>query len=151
MKIKVYFFGKQKEITDWEKEYIRRINFRCDFELIALNQSGLKESLVAKQKEGDLFLSKISDQDFVVALDEKGSEKDSTLFSRWIKKRLENYGTVHFVIGGAHGLDPRVLNRVNEKVCFGRMVWTRNLVRLMACEQIYRALEIDGGGNFHKA
>ena len=150
MKIKIYFFGKSREITDWENEYIRRINFRCKFELIPLNQAGIKDSKIAKEKEGDLFLNKISDQSFVVAFDERGEEFDSTVFSKWTKMKLETFGEIIFVIGGAHGLSQKVLERANAKICFGTMVWTRNLVRLMACEQIYRAMEIDGGSNFHK-
>jgi len=150
MHIKLYFFGKKNEVSDWEQEYLRRINFRCKCEIIAFNQAGIKEPKKAKEIEGDLFLSKISDQDFVVALDEHGKSFDSVEFSKWTKKQLETFGTIHLVIGGAHGLSLKVLERVNAKIRFGKMVWTRNLVRLMALEQIYRALEIDGGGNFHK-
>jgi len=54
-------------------------------------------------------------------------------------------------MGGAHGLHEDVLSRANVKLRFGKMIWTRNLFRNMALEQLYRALEIDGGGNFHKA
>ncbi len=150
MKIKIYFFGKKQEITSWEQEYLRRINFRCKCELIPLNQAGIKESKIAKEKEGELFLNKISIQSFVVALDENGKTLDSIKFSQWTKKQLETFGEIIFVIGGAHGLSQKVLDRANAKISFGSMVWTRNLVRLMACEQIYRALDIDGGGNFHK-
>lgn len=150
MKIKLYFFGKKNEVEALEQEYVRRLNFRCDMELIPLDQAGVKEAKVAKQKEANTLLSKISDQEFLVAFDEKGKEYDSVQFSTWLKKQLETFTTVSFVIGGAHGLDQTVLDRANAKVCFGRMVWTRNLVRLMACEQLYRAMEIDGGSNFHK-
>lgn len=150
MHIKLYFFGKKNEVTDWELEYLRRINFRCKCEVVAMNQAGIKEVKKAKEIEGDLFMNKISDQDFIIALDENGKSFDSMAFSKWTKKQLETFGTIHIVIGGAHGLDHQVLSRANAKICFGAMVWTRNLVRLMALEQIYRALEIDGGGNFHK-
>ncbi len=150
MRIKIYFFGKKNEITEWEQEYLRRINFRCKCELLPLNQAGIKDDKVAKEKEAELFLNKISDQSFVIAFDEKGKERNSIQFSEWTKKQLETFGEIIFVIGGAHGLHQKVLDRANAKVCFGTMVWTRNLVRLMALEQIYRALEIDGGSNFHK-
>lgn len=152
MKIKIYFFGKKNEITDWESDYLRRMNFRCKCELIAIDQAGIKENKVAKEKEGDAFLGKLKGSNaFVVALDENGQEKDSLKFSQWTKKQLETFGEIVFVIGGAHGLHYKVLERANAKICFGRMVWTRNLVRLMAVEQIYRAMEIDGGSNFHKS
>jgi len=151
MKIKLWFFGKKNEITDFEREMSRRIGFRADFEMIPLPQAGIVDANVAKRAESEKFLSKISDQDFVVAFDEHGSRMDSVKFATQLKNWLVDCGTVHFVIGGAHGLDEKMWERADEKVSFGKMVWTRNLVRSMACEQLYRAMEIDGGSHFHKS
>jgi len=150
MKIKIYFFGKENEITSREKELIKRIGFRAKIEIIAFPQAGIKEALKAKKQESEKVLNKISDQDFVVAFDERGQEKNSPDFSVWLKNNLVDRGEVIFVIGGAHGLHEDILSRANIKLRFGTMIWTRNLFRNMALEQIYRALEIDGGGNFHK-
>jgi len=151
MKIRLFFFGKENEITAREKELIKRIGFRAKLKLIALSQAGIKDDLKAKKEESDKFMNKISDQDFVIAFDERGSEKDSLEFSAWLKEKLVDQGEVVFVMGGAHGLHEDVLSRANVKLRFGKMIWTRNLFRNMALEQLYRALEIDGGGNFHKA
>ncbi|PID70577.1 23S rRNA (pseudouridine(1915)-N(3))-methyltransferase RlmH [bacterium DOLZORAL124_38_8] len=150
MKVKLYFFGKTGEISAEEKELIKRINFRTNFELVALPQAGLSDVAKTKEKEADLFLSKISEKSFVVAFDERGKDLDSVEFSVWVKKQQETFGDLVFVLGGAHGLHPKVLNRANAKLRFGKMVWTRNLVRHMACEQLYRAFEIQAGSNFHK-
>lgn len=150
MKIKLWFFGKKNEITDFEQEMAKRIGFRCDFEMIPLAQAGINDASVAKKMEADLFLNKISDQDFVVLFDERGLELNSLEFSKKLKSWFIARGTVHFVIGGAHGHDEKVRKRADILLCFGKMVWTRNLFRKMACEQIYRAMEIDAGSNFHK-
>jgi len=77
-------------------------------------------------------------------------KKNSVEFAHQFKKWIVDRGEVHFVIGGAYGLDQKIISRANYLLSFGRMVWTRNLFRKMACEQIYRALEIEGGSNFHK-
>ena len=150
MKLKLYFFGKKNEIMDREQEFLRRIGFRAKIEIIPLSQAGITDSNKAKEKEAISFLNKISDQDFIIAFDEHGQEFDSPDFSKWLKSKLVDFGEVIFVIGGAYGLHEKVLSRANAKIRFGKMVWTRNLFRLMALEQIYRALEIDGGSNFHK-
>ncbi len=150
MKIKLYFFGKNNEITDWEKIYLKRLNFYAETTLIPLNQAGIKDAQQAKAKESKILLSRFSKTDFVVIFDEKGKIFNSLSFSRWTKQQLETFNTIHFVIGGAHGLDQTVKDRANAKIAFGTMVWTRNLVRLMVLEQLYRALDIDNGGNFHK-
>ena len=150
MKIKLWFFGKKKEITDFEKKMVKRIGFRCDFEMISLDQAGINEAFVAKKQEAEKLLNKINDQDFLVIFDERGMELDSVEFSKKLKSWIVARGTVHFVIGGAYGHDKKVRQRADILLCFGKMVWTRNLFRRMACEQIYRAMEIDAGSNFHK-
>lgn len=151
MKLKVYFFGKANEVTDWEQKYVKRIGFRSDVELVALPQAGLRDEAKNKAKEADAFLKKIENRDFVVVLDEHGKNLDSVQFSAQLKSALVEHSTVIFVVGGAYGLDNRILERANLKLSFGKAVWTRNLVRLMLLEQLYRALEIDGGSHFHKA
>ena len=150
MKIKLYFFGKSREITEREKELAKRIGFRAKMEIIDISQAGITDVSKAKKEESAKFLKKIDNKSFVIAFDEHGKHFDSVEFSRDLQKNLENHGEVIFVIGGAHGLGSEILVRANQKISFGKMVWTRNLVRHMALEQIYRALEIAGGSNFHK-
>ncbi len=151
MKIKLYFFGKQNDVSEREKELIRRINFRKTFDIIPLNPAGIKDAAKAKTKESDLFLSKVDDQDYVIAFDEKGTEMTSPEFSQWLEETWVNEKSVQFVIGGAHGLDPKILKRANYILGLGKMTWTKDLCRHMALEQIYRALEIRHGSSFHKA
>lgn len=151
MKLKLYYFGKPREIKPAEQELIRRIGFRAEIELISLSQAGIKTSPEKiKQLEAEKLLAKITDTEFLIALDERGKQYDSPTFANWLKKQFVTHGTISLVIGGAYGLDRLVLERANSKLSFGSMVWTRNLVRHMTLEQLYRALEIDGGGNFHK-
>lgn len=150
MRIKLYFFGKKNEINDFEKEMIRRIGFRCKIEIIPITQAGVSGSDNAKKMEAEKLLNKINDQEFIIAFDEHGKTMDSPTFSKKLKQWFIDHGDVTFVIGGAHGLDQKILSRANLLFSFSSMVWTRNLFRSMALEQIYRALEIDGGGHFHK-
>lgn len=151
MKIKIYFFGKPNEITAWEETYVKRIGHRASLELVALPQAGLKDPVKTKIKEAENLLKKINPTDFLMVLDERGQGLDSVKFSEALKTNLVQHGTVVLAVGGAHGFDQAVLDRANLKIAFGAMVWTRNLVRLMLLEQVYRALDIDAGGHFHKA
>lgn len=152
MKISIYFFGKKGEVTDIEEILLKRINFRQKCELVSIAQSGIRDGKIAKEEEGKKFLEKIEKKSgiFLIAMDEHGVEQDSRKFSGFLEKKMENFSEIVFVIGGAHGLGQNVLARADMKLCFGRMVWTRNLFRVMLLEQVYRALEISGGSNFHK-
>jgi 23S rRNA (pseudouridine1915-N3)-methyltransferase len=150
MAFKLYFFGKKGEINTREKELLRRINFRTHLELIPLSQAGIKDEERAKAKEAEKFLAKIRPTDFLIAFHETGQDFNSLQFANWLNKKQQIESSLVAVVGGAHGLDRQILTRANIKLSFSKMVWTRNLFRLMALEQIYRAVEIQGGSNFHK-
>lgn len=151
MNIKFYFFGKKREILDLEREYIKRLNFKHSFEIIDLMPSGHADPVVAKRQEAKKILEKINDKQCLVAFDERGKKYDSVEFSKRVEQLSENFSEIVFVMGGAQGLDQAVLVRANQIVSFGAMVWTKNLFRLMALEQLYRASEIQSGSGFHKS
>lgn len=151
MNIKLFFFGKKNEITSQEKELFKRINFRVSAEFCVLPQAGIKGNAEEiTRKESDTFLKKIKDTDTLIAFDQHGKEYNSQEFSAQVTTLLESKKELVFVIGGAYGLDKNILERADLVVCFGKMVWTRNLFRTMVCEQLYRAFEIANNSHFHK-
>jgi len=66
--------------------------------------------------------------------------------------RLGMYGSSHvvFVIGGSHGLGDEVLKRAQQKLCFGRMTLTYQLMRLVLGEQVYRVVKINCRESYNK-
>lgn len=152
--IKLVFFGKKNEITARQNELLKRINFSINAEIIPLPQAGIKaEAKKIKSLEADKFWKKFDPKEFVIiAFDEHGKKFDSPTFATWTQTQIEHNNTkdLVFVIGGAYGIDQSILDAAQTKLSFGSMVWTRNLFRTMALEQIYRAFEINNGKNFHK-
>lgn len=121
-------------------------------DLICLPQAGMGDMVAVKHKESEAVQNKITDKEYVVVLDEHGDvTQTSEIFAANIKQWKETYGDITFVIGGAYGLDDTILDRADLKIAFGKMVWTKDLVRLMLLEQMYRAGEINAGTGFHKA
>jgi 23S rRNA (pseudouridine1915-N3)-methyltransferase len=58
---------------------------------------------------------------------------------------------VCFVIGGAEGLDARVLARADATLSLGPQTWPHLLARVMLAEQIFRARAISAGHPYHRA
>ena len=54
------------------------------------------------------------------------------------------------MIGGADGLDPSLRQEAELVVSFGGMTLPHQLVRLIASEQIYRAMTILSGHPYHR-
>lgn len=105
-----------------------------------------------KAAEGEALLRAAPDGALLCALDERGVTMTSPDFAarlgRW---RDDGAQTAAFVIGGADGLDPAVLDRAELVLSFGAMVWPHMLVRVMLAEQLYRAATILAGSPYHRA
>ena len=88
----------------------------------------------------------------LILLDERGKTPDSPGFADMLA-RLRDDGRRDLVIaiGGADGLDPDLHAKADAVVCFGRMTWPHQLVRIMAAEQLYRAATILSGHPYHRA
>ena len=104
-----------------------------------------------KAAEATLLLKAIPQGAAVIALDERGKLQSSPDFAADLAQiRHAAPSELIFVIGGADGLDPAVLQRAQSVLSFGRMVWPHMLVRVMLSEQLYRAASILAGGPYHR-
>ena len=87
----------------------------------------------------------------LVALDERGRSMDSPTFATHLGRARDD-GAPAFVlaIGGADGLAPALRAEATLVLAFGAMTWPHQLVRIMAAEQIYRAITILAGHPYHR-
>lgn len=104
-----------------------------------------------RRREGDLLLAAVPDGAIAVALDAGGQPLDSEALAARIG-RWQDSGTrdLAFVIGGANGLAPAVLQRADFTLSLGALTWPHMLVRAMLCEQVYRAGSILSGHPYHR-
>lgn len=87
-----------------------------------------------------------------IALDEAGEAVDSPTFAKMLARaRDDDWGELILLIGGPDGLAPDLLRDAYRTVAFGAMTWPHQLVRIMACEQLYRAVTILAGHPYHRA
>ncbi|GBR53991.1 hypothetical protein AA106555_1515 [Neokomagataea thailandica NBRC 106555] len=103
-----------------------------------------------KRREAELLLAACPDNAFVVVLDEGGRLFDSPSFSKALTSWQESGRPIHFVIGGAEGLERSVLERADAVMSFGAMTWPHMLVRIMLAEQVFRAQAIATNHPYHK-
>ena len=102
--------------------------------------------------EADLLSRAVPAGAVLVTLDERGalvsSPEFAAMLTRW---RDDGWQDLAFVIGGADGIDPGLRARADASLSFGKMVWPHMLVRVMLCEQLYRAASILAGAPYHRA
>ncbi|WP_420407902.1 23S rRNA (pseudouridine(1915)-N(3))-methyltransferase RlmH [Hoeflea sp.] len=88
----------------------------------------------------------------LILLDERGKTPDSQDFADTIARmRDDGRRDLLIAIGGPDGLDPALHARADAVICFGRMTWPHQLVRIMAAEQLYRAVTILSGHPYHRS
>ena len=145
MKIKIVCAGKISE-------YVKRLSKYAKVEFVEVPDS--PDSLPvekALEKEGDLMLSKISDSDYVWAMDLHGKLVSSEEMSERMMKAFEKGGsTLTVVIGGSNGLSKPLVSRANERICLGNITLTHQMTRLIILEQLYRGFKIAGNEKYHK-
>lgn len=101
--------------------------------------------------EGEAILAALPDPCWLVALDRRGRN----LSSEDLAARLERLGRdwphpVAFVLGSDLGLAPAVLAAARLTLSFGKMTFPHELARVMLAEQVYRALCIQAGIQYHR-
>ena len=112
---------------------------------------GRGSSSEIKRREADAILAGLHPTAFAVALDLGGVAPDSEAFAARLTGWLESARPVCFIIGGAEGLDARVLARADAVLSLGSLTWPHLLVRVMLAEQLYRARAIATGHPYHRA
>lgn len=148
--IRVIAVGKKHEswILNGIERYEKRLSKPWTVEWLLLPHSTFDEA-AAKREESARILDKISPDDYVILLDERGKNIDSPALSLHIKAPLEQSKRVICVIGGAYGVDTTLFERADFVWSLSKLVFPHQLVRLMLVEQLYRAQEIAAGKPYH--
>lgn len=87
----------------------------------------------------------------MVCLDEHAKALDSATFSKAIEKWSESGARpITFLIGGSWGLAERVKQRADISLSLSPLTMPHALARIVLLEQLYRALTILKGKEYHK-
>lgn len=156
--INVICVGKIKEsfFRDAILEYSKRLSRFCNLTITELQDEKIPEKASEKieqeikEKEGQNIISHIKKDSYVIALDLTGKELDSVALSQKIENLSISNSSITFIIGGSLGLSNQALNYCNEKLCFSKMTFPHQLIRIFLLEQIYRAFKIANNETYHK-
>lgn len=147
MKITLLLTGKTSDtrIASLIDDYQQRLRHYVPFEIVVLpdlkNAKALSEEQV-KTAEGNLILQFLSPSMDVLLLDEHGREFRSIEFADYLQKKMSSGKDLTLVIGGPYGFSETVYTRANGKLSFSQMTFSHQMIRIMAIEQLYRAMTI---------
>ena len=156
--INIICVGKIKEdyLKDAIAEYSKRLSKYCNLTITELSDeklpNKLNDSIISdiKQKECNKIIEHIKKDSYVICLDLKGKQLSSEDFSKKIDDIALNFNSnITFIIGGTLGLNERVLNYAHEKLCFSKMTFPHQLIRVFLLEQLFRAFKISQNETYH--
>ena len=155
MKITFLTVGKTEDahLKDGIEKYAKRLKHYTRLEMVDLAELKNTKALTPDQqktKEAELILKRIVPTDFVILLDENGSELTSQQFAAYLnKKAISATASLVFIVGGPYGFDHSVYERANDKLSLSKMTFSHQMVRLFFVEQLYRAFTIIKGEPYH--
>ena len=103
-----------------------------------------------KLREGRKVIKAVDKDDYIILLDEHGTEMRTVEFAGWIGKLTMMSGKrLVFVIGGPWGFSDELNGRAGFRLSLSKMTFPHQLVRLLFAEQLYRAMTILKGEAYH--
>jgi 23S rRNA (pseudouridine1915-N3)-methyltransferase len=131
-------------------EYAKRLARELPLQLVEVSTKS-RDPARANIEEGAALLGAIPKNAHVIALDGRGktwsSEDLATQLGRW---RMQGKDLA-FLIGGADGLAPAVLERADQRWSLGPLTLPHPLVRVIVAEQLYRAVTQLSNHPYHRA
>lgn len=153
MKVEIWAIGKlkQRELSSSIDQYLKRMR---KYQPVILDEILVKTRStnpdILRKAEAEKILSKLTNGDFLLLMDETGKRFNSIEFADFIQKFLmQPTSRLVFLIGGAYGFDQSIYHRAQEKISLSPMTFPHDLARLVTVEQLYRAFSILNNSPYH--
>ncbi len=159
MRITILSVGniKEKYLKDAIEEYSKRISKFCKIDFIQVNDEAIvenpsdKQMELVKEKEGEKIIKALPKSCYKIVLDLKGVMLSSDeLANKLLDVFTYNGSHICFIIGGSLGLSNEVLQKADYHLCFSKMTFPHQLMKVILLEQIYRAFKIINNEPYHK-
>lgn len=154
MKILLMTLGKTTDarLSALIDDYQQRLKHYIPFEFVVVPDIKNAKSLTQDQlktAEGEAILARLTPAMDVLLLDEHGREFRSIEYADFLQRKMAAGRDLVLIIGGAYGFSQAVYDRANGKISLSLMTFSHQMIRLMAIEQIYRAMTILRGEPYH--
>ena len=155
--INLICIGKLKEtyLKDAIQEYSKRLSKYYSFQIIELPDEKLPDTLnpsiisQIQDIESEKIIAHIPKNSYIISLDLTGKQYTSEEFSEKIENIKISNSNLTFIIGRSLGLNSKLKSLSNEKICFSKMTFPHQLIRVFLIEQIFRAAKIANNEKYH--
>jgi 23S rRNA (pseudouridine1915-N3)-methyltransferase len=147
--------GPERDLFERYKERTRalcRTAGLTGLDLVEIDESRARSSALRKSEEAAALVKRMPNGAELVLLDEGGRSLTSSDFARFLATaRDRGVSALAVAVGGPDGFDPTFAQSAALLFAFGAATLPHQIVRVLAAEQIYRALTILTGHPYHRA
>ncbi len=134
------------------EEYIKRLAPFVTLRVIELPEEKFRdvisERTIVQKKEAARLLARLPDG-VLIALDADGREFTSADFASFLEKQTQHGDHLVFVLGGPLGLAEEIKKKAVVTLSLSRLTFPHQLARVVLLEQLYRAVTIIKGKQYH--
>ena len=134
-------------------DYTRRLGSRLKLTLVEIEpgpRSAGQSPRKAVEAEARKLLTALRPDEWVVALEERGTEMSTRELADWLGGRMREGRDLAFLIGGPDGFAAEVPARSDLSLSLSRLTLPHALVRVVLVEQLYRAMSILTHHPYHR-
>ena len=135
-----------------QDDYLQRLHRYTTVELVEVKDVAGRTipDVVAVQREGEQLLKAAENAGRKIALTPGGKLMGSPELASYLRKQVEVYSRIAFLIGGPIGFDGLVIASCDEQLSLSPLTFPHELARVILLEQLYRACTILSGEPYHK-
>ena len=143
---------KKSPLRDVQEDYVKRLKRYSTISLSEVKDAvgrGVPDA-VAMERVGDALLKATAKARRRILLTSDGRSLSSEKFARHLRRQIETYGQLAFLLGGPLGFSLEVTAAADETLSLSSMTLPHELARVIFLEQLYRAFTILRGEPYHK-
>ncbi len=155
MRVRVIAVGTRPPA--WVREacadYTRRLGSRLKLTLVEIEpgpRSAGQSPRKAVEAEARKLLTTMRPDEWVIALDERGTQMSTRELADWLAGRMREGRDLAFLIGGPDGFAAEVVARSDMTLALSRLTLPHALARVVLAEQLYRAMTILTHHPYHR-
>lgn len=151
MRISVVAVGKAGALASAIREYETRATRYWRFEAVEVARARGRVAAEVMRREAASIRGRLRERHVRVAMTRKGRRMTSVELALWLERLVSGPEKgVHFILGGAFGLDARLHEECDLSLSLSPFTLPHDLARVVLAEQLYRAGTILRREPYHK-
>jgi 23S rRNA (pseudouridine1915-N3)-methyltransferase len=153
--MRIHILCVSKRPRDWvtaaTHDYLKRL--KGQFEIVVHEVAPVKQPAKNSQleKEAERLRHICPSRAFQIALDERGESWSTMDLADKLDRWRAEHADIAFYIGGADGLDARIVADADCRWSLSRLTLPHQLVRVVLIEQLYRGWTVLQNHPYHRA